>query len=589
MHIIENKNKLTGKLYCEACECIWDKGSKKFKKPSKSVGWVDVNSSAFVPNRYLSTILETYLDDPSTLDEKSLLIINTVIAKYGDAILKNIKPSENMSAIKTAQAEFIGPSLVFGKITKKYHIDEMLHGAFEKSTANKILALAWYIASEGSALINSDVWLSNFENPFGISLSSQDITRLLDSMNFDNIMTFYSQWLNFLKNNEDKVLFDLTSISYYGRKVNLAAWGHNRDNEELPQVNYALLCLRNTAMPLFAWLLNGSINDVNTLINTLEMLDKLGYKPDCLMMDRGFSSEENINYMLSHNQKFLQALKLGPDWVKRIIDIGRDERLLPESLIQIKDRRYYTSTTHCRWVRQLRRHKRGKLEEEVIVIPQHDEYVSSDENVEVIEQYGCSLHVLFCHDLVGNQWDKFMEELGAEHRRLIDDNNTQPKKEFKKYFVISKPRYARKRSVEYDLDSIRKHQNIYAGHICFLTNDNSISSAAAALNEYSTRDYIEKDFDELKNGLDMKRIRVHTDERMKARLFIQFIAEIIMREIRVCLNASDECKKLTRHQVSANIKSIYKIKFSGNIKDIYPTLSKTQRSILKALRITFPT
>jgi hypothetical protein len=60
---------------------------------------------------------------------------------------------------------------------------------------------------------------------------------------------------------------------------------------------------------------------------------------------------------------------------------------------------------------------------------------------------------------------------------------------------------------------IARHKNKYAGHICFLTNDKTIETARDALTEYSTRDYIEKDFEEMKNNLDMKRIRVQSVER----------------------------------------------------------------------------
>jgi transposase len=133
---------------------------------------------------------------------------------------------------------------------------------------------------------------------------------------------------------------------------------------------------------------------------------------------------------------------------------------------------------------------------------------------------------------------------------------------------------------------IARHKNKYAGHICFLTNDRTIETARAALTEYSTRDYIEKDFDEMKNNLDMKRIRVQSDARMKSRLFIQFIAEIFMREIRVCLRSSESCKKLTRKQIFSHIKTICKIKFKGRYKDVYPELSKQQREILEVLNVS---
>jgi transposase len=464
----------------------------------------------------------------------------------------------------------------------------MLRDAFGCDTADEVLTLAWFIASEGDALSNSDSWLDHFENPAGCSMTSQDITRLLDSMSYDNIMDFYKHWLTSFKKVGDKVLYDLTSISYYGHGLNLAAWGHNRDNEALPQVNYALLCLRTTAMPLFAWILDGSINDVSTLMNTLQFLDKLDYKPECLLMDRGFAKEENITFMLHRKQTFLQTLKLSPDWVKVIIDVTRNERFLPESKLDVEDRTYYVSSTHCRWVRQSRMLGKGKRAEEIRVVPQRGAYVSTEENTEVLEQYGCMMHVLFCQDLVGKHWDKFMEALGDERQRLLTDEDAEPKKEYKSFFVIAKAKYARHRSVEYDIERIKGHRNNYAGHICFVTNDRTIGTAEDALKEYSTRDYIEKDFDEMKNELDMKRIRVHTDGRMMARLFIQFIAEIYMREIRVCMNNSDDCRKLTRCQIFNHIKAIYKVKFKGKYKDVYPVLSKTQRNILKALRIRAP-
>jgi hypothetical protein len=282
----------------------------------------------------------------------------------------------------------------------------------------------------------------------------------------------------------------LTSISYYGYNVNLSAWGHNRDKEALPQVNYAMLCLRGTAMPLFAWALDGSISDVSTLKDTLRFLDKLGYKPDCLMMDRGFASQENITYMLRRKLTFLQAVKVSPDWVRQIIDAGRDERLLPESRLDVGGKTYYASTARCRWVCQARTHGKGKRAEEIAVVPQRGLYVNSEENVEVLEQFACAVHVLFCQDLVGNHWDRFMSELGAEHERLTADENAHPKREYEKYFSISKAKYARKRAVDYNIENIKSHRNAYSGHLCFITNDKTIHTAADALREYSTRDYI---------------------------------------------------------------------------------------------------
>jgi hypothetical protein len=70
---------------------------------------------------------------------------------------------------------------------------------------------------------------------------------------------------------------------------------------------------------------------------------------------------------------------------------------------------------------------------------------------------------------------------------------------------------------------------------------------------------------------------------MNARLFIQFIAEIYMREIRRCLKDSPY-EKLTRKQIFNHIKAIIKIKFKGKYKEIFHTLTKTQEEIVELIK-----
>jgi transposase len=489
---------------------------------------------------------------------------------------------------QTAMAVFIGPRIVYGGITSRYRIDAILRKAFGEVDAKDILSLSWYIVSEGSALSNSDAWLGQFDNPAGRAIGSQDITRLLDRMGRDGIMTFYKEWLKGFEKAGDRVLYDLTSISWQGHGIDMAGWGHNRDNEKLPQVNFALLCARKTAMPLFAWPIGGSVSDVKTLQNTLQFLEKPGYRPDCLMMDRGFAGMDNISFMLRKGYVFLQALRVNAHWIHDIIDTGRTARLRPDSMLKINDKTYYASTTMCQWVVLKKTNKRGASEVYNFVYqckkPKGEKYTAKG-GEEILSQHPCRTHVLFCQDLVGSQWDRFMEQLNIEYKRLTEDENATPVNELKKYFVIEKKKWARKRVVDFDMDNIQRHKDNYAGYICFVTNDKNVTSAEDALKEYSTRDHIEKDFDEMKNDLDMCRIRVHTDNRMKARLLIQFIAEIYLRELRVRLRNSDDCRKMTKKQITAYIKGIYLIKFTGKYKDVRPELSKSQRSILAALEL----
>ena len=462
---------------------------------TKCIGRLDTDKS-LIPNRYLSRLFSLESSGHSPLNDYERLIIKTVVDKYGEGV-RNIaakvlpKPlSEDV--INTAKAVLIGPELVFGTITKRYRIDFILKRSFGERIAKDILSLAWYVATEGSALSNSDSWLDYYENPRGSTISSQDISQLLDDIDYDGIMSFYKLWLKeAVKANTktEKILYDLTSISYYGSGIDAAEYGYNRDHVTLPQVNYALLCIRSTAMPLFAWPMNGSISDMSTLETTLQFLKKLQFMPDCLMMDRGFSSIDNISDMFKNGHTFLQAVKVNAKWIYGVIDASESLRFSPDSKIDDEGRTYYASTSICRWVRIRKISGKGEEKEEVIVHicngSAKDKYVSPDDGIEVIAQYLCRIHILFCQDLVGRQHDKFMDMLKAEHDRLVNDDNANVKKEFEKYIKVYRKKYARHRTIEYDTDMIAQHKNKYAGHICFITNDKTIETARDALTRLS--------------------------------------------------------------------------------------------------------
>jgi transposase len=592
MHIVEGVNG----SYCYASVCERDSADgRKNVKFSKCIG--RIKNGEFLPNRYLTLLLLSYSSEPSPLSDFEKMIVDTTLGKYGQSVAQMAKEqpiTKTDREYETARTVFYGAQLILGHITRKYRLEHMLASAFGQNMAADILSLAWFVTSDGGALSNNNAFLNYQENPSGGGISSQDVSRLLENITEDGIMSFYRQWLKFTtrkshgRGHPDKVLYDLTSISFTGHGIAEAEPGYNRDHERYNQVNFAMLCLRDTGMPLFAWVMNGSVSDVRTLIITLQFLDKLGYKADCLMMDRAFGTRENITYMLTHRQIFFQSLKVTSNWVYRLVDLGEEERSKPTSQIRVGDRNCYGSTTDCMWVRY-RNRKNESQEEEVLVFPRSSKrgskYVSNDPDILVIEQYLCRIHTAFFQDLVGNQYDEFMSGLLEEYNCLKSDETSKVKKGYEKFFTITKAKYARHRDVQFNTQAIQQHRNRYAGYICFITNDPAIDTVESALKEYASRDTIEKDFDDMKNTLDMNRLHVHTGNRMRSRLFIQFIAEIFLREIRNCFRNSKTCEKMTRSQFANHMKTITKVKFKGRYRDVYPEFTKHQREIVEALGI----
>lgn len=107
----------------------------------------------------------------------------------------------------------------------------------------------------------------------------------------DRINTFLKEWLGAQKPSSN-LLFDISSISTYGRSNPYAEYGYNRDREHLPQVNLALLSSCKTGLPLWYRELKGSMSDKAVLDNVLDELDKYDVGRFTFIGDRGFFHRE---------------------------------------------------------------------------------------------------------------------------------------------------------------------------------------------------------------------------------------------------------------------------------------------------------
>ncbi|MDR0751287.1 MAG: hypothetical protein LBF12_01675, partial [Christensenellaceae bacterium] len=159
MYIRENKGINPNKIYCYASECNWNSLTKRYEKPTQLIGQLDSSQSQlFMPNDYMSRLLIEYRKEECLLNNKEHLIVQTVLKRYGESVFDRIVQPHEPVGIQTAQISSIGPSIVFGSITKKYELDIKLKKAFGSDIANSILALSSFLVCEGAALSNAATW-----------------------------------------------------------------------------------------------------------------------------------------------------------------------------------------------------------------------------------------------------------------------------------------------------------------------------------------------------------------------------------------------------------------------------------------------
>jgi len=162
----------------------------------------------------------------------------------------------------------------------------------------------------------------------------------------------------------------------------------------------------------------------------------------------------------------------------------------------------------------------------------------------------------------------------TDHQKAYDD------------FIIQKTSPKRGLQVSFNSVAVSQYISRYAGFQALLSN--GIKDPVEAMRVYRDKDAVEKCFDDLKNSLDMKRLRMHTSATVDGRLFVQFIALILISTIRKELRTSGLVEKYTVRELLQEMKTLTKVKYSGKYGYILTEITKAQRGILKALDIQLP-
>ena len=122
-------------------------------------------------------------------------------------------------------------------------------------------------------------------------------------------------------------------------------------------------------------------------------------------------------------------------------------------------------------------------------------------------------------------------------------------------------------------------------HVFFCQLSNSALSSAQVLQTYRRKDSIEKAFDEIKNYIDMGRLRTHNSDTTDGKLFCSFIALIAAMHMQNKLAVFMKENYLTKEKVILELEKMKIVQFGGN-KRQYAPLSKLQKSIISEFALS---
>jgi transposase len=110
--------------------------------------------------------------------------------------------------------------------------------------------------------------------------------------------------------------------------------------------------------------------------------------------------------------------------------------------------------------------------------------------------------------------------------------------------------------------------------------------ANEAINIYRSKDVVEKGFMKLKSCLDLGRLRVHSDLRMQNKIFVGFVALIIMAHIHKIMAANNMYESYTISKMLKTLERL-RVQYVNGDRIIFP-LTAEQKNIFDVFGIVPP-
>ena len=452
----------------------------------------------------------------------------------------------------------VGAYFVLRKIIEEYNLVELLGGYFEQRDLGLFLDLAVYsiIAENNAAQYYPDY---TFNHPLFTNgmkqYSDSTVSDFLNSVTDDQSTGFLNSW-NETRNHREKIYisYDSTNKNCQAGDIEMVEFGHPKVDVGQPVFNYAVAYDTHNQEPLFYEKYPGSLNDISQLQFMLDKAFGYGYKKIGFILDRGYFSCENIQYMDKCGYSFVIMVKGMASLVNELV-LEHKGTFESKRVNNIYEYGVYGKTVKHRLYAGDKNERYFHLYHSI--------------SKESAERAGIE-NRLNQMTLYLKKYQNKVKEFGPGFEKYFNlhyDEKTQA-------FVLPEERCS---VVERELD--------LAGYFCIITSEKM--SAKEAIELYKSRDTSEKLFRGDKSYLGNKSIRVYSEESARAKIFVEFVAMIL--RCKMYTKLKEEMKKLEKKPnymtVPAALKELEKIEMVRQLDNVYRldhAVTANQKTILNA-------
>ena len=307
----------SGRTYVRAYQNAWNAEKRRsFVKSRIQVGRLQPDGSVTLSERFTEKF-PSFTDKTCFWGDHALLSEDEYRQQFAwKSSLKDISWSNDVIRVGSTWAAW--------ETAVKHGILDDLEVVFGTDAAKKLLALAVYKFDGGGAMMTFEDWLAQVWLPEISPMDGRRISELLANVSVPLIEDYYKRrYDRAAKRNKDGMTlsFDSTSISTYSSSITDAAWGHAKQNPELRQVNYLVVCDHATGDVVYAFSYDGSVNDKTILTQVYFQMKNAGLdlEHNILVTDRGFQSIWNTQTAINMELKYIQFLSLNEGTVREAL------------------------------------------------------------------------------------------------------------------------------------------------------------------------------------------------------------------------------------------------------------------------------
>ncbi len=480
MTTVFQKDKRSGITYAYESQAWWDKEKKQARSKRTLIGRLDEATGEIVPT------------DGRCRKDKHQVEDEMLKLKRGP-----------VPCTQTRHL-YYGATWLLDRISETISLTRDLEACFPRDY-KQILSIAYYLILENNnPLYRFEKWGMIHQHPYGKDITSPRSSELFASITDEAVAQFF-RLQGKRRIEQEYWAYDSTSISSYSDALKQIQYGNNKEHDRLEQLNLLLVFGEKSGLPFYYRKLAGNIPDVKTVKTLLTDLDILGIGKIKLVMDHGFFSEANINGLYKEHLKFIVGVRISLTFVRQQLDLVYDSIRQFQNYDQALDTYGFTVLTDWQYTED--RPNKGGVIKGTRRIYLHL-YYNIDKGAE--DERNFDIMIAKCYnELISGQ------------------NNEKHEKNYQKFFIIKRtPKRGFQVTVRTDAISEAKR---YFGFFALITNEKM--DAFTALMLYRMKDVIEKAFGNIKERLNLRRLLVSSERNLDGKLFVEFVALILISYI----------------------------------------------------------